>query len=238
MQTLETCLSPSLLQLHELAGKTAVIIDILRATSCMVAGLSTGVEAIVPVMGPDDCPPYLAQGFLSAGEHGGVKYEGFDMGNSPFEFMSDLAKGRSVVMTTTNGTKAIRMAQAGGAAAVVAGAFLNLEAVADWIRRQGTDVVLVCAGWKGKFSLEDTLFAGALAQALRGTHGHACDATLAAEWLYAKHRGQLAEALKQTSHAHRLKGLGIEDDIAFCASVSHFDAVPVLQDGKLLAWRA
>jgi 2-phosphosulfolactate phosphatase len=233
MNHLETCLSPDLLHLHALEGKIVVVVDILRATSCMVSGLATGVDKIVPVTSFEQCIPYMEQGFLSAGERGGAKLEGCHMGNSPFEYMSDAAKGRSVVMTTTNGTKAIHLSK--GAYRIVAGAFLNLPALAHALGQSGRDVVICCAGWQGRFSAEDTLFAGALAIALEGTHSTDCDATEAAKVLYRQAQDNLEAALRQTAHAKRLGRLGVEKDMGFCATIGMFNIIPVLHGEELLA---
>lgn len=232
--SIDTCLSPELLKLYDLEGKIAVVVDILRATSCMVAGLGSGVKQIVPVTSPEACKPYVAQGFLSAGEHGGIKYPDFVMGNSPFEYMSAMAQGQSVVVSTTNGTKAIGLSKEGQASMILAAAFLNINTVANFLKKSTQDIVIVCAGWKGRFSMEDTLFAGALTAMLADSHTSTCDASLAAKWLYEQHQADLASALLSTAHAARLQGLGIEDDIAYCAQLNEFNVLPILQGEALV----
>ena len=103
MRTIEVCLSPELIHQHELEGKVVVVVDIFRATSCIVTGLAHGVPAIKPVAEVDEAFKFQKEGFLAAGERGGQKVEGFDLGNSPFEYMEDRMKGQKVVISTTNG---------------------------------------------------------------------------------------------------------------------------------------
>ncbi|MCU0391417.1 MAG: 2-phosphosulfolactate phosphatase, partial [Thermoflexibacter sp.] len=128
MKKIEICFSPNLLNLYNLAGKTVVIVDILRATSCMVAGLGSGVSSIVAVANLDECLALRAEGFVCAGERNGHRVEGFDLGNSPFEYMTTQVQGRKIAMTTTNGTQALVLSQS--ASQIVIGSFLNLSFLA------------------------------------------------------------------------------------------------------------
>ncbi|MEM9857283.1 MAG: 2-phosphosulfolactate phosphatase, partial [Bacteroidota bacterium] len=148
MKTLDVCLSPDLIHLHHLNDKSVVIVDILRATSCMVSGLANGVDHIIPFADLNECRKMKDQGYLIAGERGGEKVEGFDLGNSPFDYMNSQVKGRKVATTTTNGTVAIEKSK--GAKNIIIGAFLNITAVADFLRKREESVIIFCAGWKGK----------------------------------------------------------------------------------------
>jgi 2-phosphosulfolactate phosphatase len=137
-------------------------------------------------------------------------------------------------MTTTNGTHAIRLSEA--ADKVVVGAFLNLSSVAAYLAEQQKDVLVVCAGWKGKFNLEDTLFAGALAHKLQNTFAFENDATQAAAHLYSTAQNDLMQFLSKASHVQRLQNLNITKDIAFCLQPDVYDLVPVLEGDYLVPY--
>ena len=235
MPSIDVCFSPELLHLYELKGKVVVVVDVLRATSSMVTAFAHGIEKIIPVSSLEDCLAQQQEGFLTAAEREGRKAEGFDLGNSPFSYMEPQIQGKTLVMTTTNGTHAIRLSMA--ADKVVAGAFLNLESVAAFLEAEQKDVLVVCAGWKGNFNLEDTLFAGGLAHRLEGTFAPANDATLAALHLYRLAQTDMLGFLANSSHVQRLQNLDITKDIAFCLQEDQYDVVPVLSGDCLVAFR-
>jgi 2-phosphosulfolactate phosphatase len=145
--------------------------------------------------------------------------------------MEPSIKGKTLVMTTTNGTHAIRLSMA--ADRVVTGAFLNLSSIAAFAEAEQKDVLVVCAGWKGNFNLEDTLFAGALAERLTAAFKPANDSTLAAQHLYRLAQADKLNFLSGSSHVHRLKNLGITKDIEFCLQEDVYDVVPVME-GEVL----
>lgn len=233
MPSLDVCFSPELLHLYELKGKIVVVVDVLRATSSMVTAFAHGIEKIIPVSSLDDCRTRRQQGFLTAAEREGRKAEGFDLGNSPFSYMEPQIQGKTLVMTTTNGTHAIRLSMA--ADQVLAGAFLNLSSVAAFVEAAQKDVLVVCAGWKGNFNLEDTLFAGGLADRLEGSFSFANDAALAALHLYRQARTDMNGFLSASSHVQRLKNLDIIKDIEFCLQEDLYEVVPVLTGECLVA---
>ncbi|GAA4844345.1 2-phosphosulfolactate phosphatase family protein [Algivirga pacifica] len=219
-----------MLPLFDLKGKIAVVVDILRATSCMVTSLATGVEKVIPVSKVEEALAYQGRGPLIAGERGGAKLQGFDLGNSPFEHMNQV--GKAIVMTTTNGTRAIN--DAAEAEEVIIGAFLNLSAIKEYLISKTEDVVVVCAGWKNLYSMEDTLFAGALVDAL-GSDWEMDDAALAASTLYRSVEGNILGFMQQASHVKRLSGLNAEKDLAFCFEHDKFETIPILREGGLYA---
>lgn len=201
----------------------------------MVTAFAHGIERIIPVSSLEDCLAQKENGYLTAAEREGRKAEGFDLGNSPFSYMVPEIKGQTLVMTTTNGTHAIRLSMA--ADQVLAGAFLNLASVAAYLQEAGKDVLVVCAGWKGNFNLEDTLFAGGLASRLEKTFSAANDATLAALHLYRLAQSNMLAFLANSSHVQRLKNLDITKDIAFCLQEDQYDVVPVLSGDCLVAFK-
>ena len=229
--SIDICLTPELIHQHELEGKSVVVVDILRATSCMVTAMSNGIEEIVPVSSLEECKALKSLGYVIAAERNGAKAEGFDIGNSPFEYLEEGMKGQKVAVTTTNGTLAIHKSLM--ADEVLIGAFLNIQAVADHLKQQKKDVVIVCAGWKGKFNLEDTLFAGALCKLLSETHEFDGDAPLAAVAMYDNLGEDLESALQNSAHAKRLAKMNVTKDISFCAQLNTYKAVPVLRGESL-----
>jgi 2-phosphosulfolactate phosphatase len=230
---IEVCFTPALIDLYTIEDSIVVVIDILRATSSMVYGIDNGAEAIIPVALVEDCLTYMDKGFLLAAERNGEVVEGYDFGNSPFSYTADKVAGKTVVLTTTNGTKALHLARK--AHQVVIGAFLNLQALCDWIKEQEKDVLLLCAGWKDQFNIEDTLFAGAVVHRLRNEFALYDDSSVAAEDLYLLAKDDLRAYVGKSSHSHRMVALNIEEDVKFCLQVDLCQAIPVLEGESLVA---
>lgn len=233
-KSIEVCLTPALLDLYSIEDRVVVVIDVLRATSSMVYGIDNGASAIIPVAQVEDCLNYTDKGFLLAAERNGEVVEGYDFGNSPFSYSHEKVNGKTIVLTTTNGTKALHLAQK-RAHQVVIGSFLNLEALCNWLRVQDKGVLLLCAGWKDKFNLEDTLFAGAVVKELRKDFTHFDDSCVAAEDLYDLAKDDLRNYLHKSSHSHRLAELNIEEDVKFCLQLNICAAIPVLVGDALVA---
>ena len=235
---LHVCLSPALLPLYQVEEYIVVIIDIFRATSSICYGIDNGAQAIIPVAEIEECIAYRDQqkGYLLAAERNGEVVSGFDFGNSPFSYTREKVAGKTVVLTTTNGTQALHLSRA--AKKVVIGSFLNLTALCDWLKTQNESILLVCAGWKNNFNLEDTLFAGAVVEQLKAGDYRTDDPAIAANDLYQLGKHDLGAYLAKTSHSERLKKLGIEADIAFCLHVDITTAIPLLQGEKLIKLRA
>jgi 2-phosphosulfolactate phosphatase len=232
MRSIEVCFSPELIHLHEVTGKLVVVVDIFRATSTMVAALAHGVTEILPFAELEACRGMQNKGYLIAAERDGLTAPGFELGNSPVAYTGGAYAGRKLAMTTTNGTVAIEKSK--DAAEILIGAFPNLQATATYIQSRNLDVLIHCAGWKGRFNLEDSLYAGALVQALSGSHTNQEDGALAMGSLFAQEGNNLASYLAQASHAKRLQNHGIEADIAFCLSLNLYNqVVGVSQNGEL-----
>jgi 2-phosphosulfolactate phosphatase len=230
-KSIDVCLSPDLMHLYPVQDKTVVVVDILRATSCMTTAFAHGIESITPLANLEDCLNMKSQGYFIAGERDGKKVEGFDLGNSPFEYMDARLRGADIAFTTTNGTQAIARAQ--GARKIIIGSFLNLATVSNYLTNHGDDILILCAGWKGKVNLEDTLFAGAVVENLKDNALPACDGPLAAQHLYGLARPDLYSFLKNSSHVQRLAKLNIHDDIQFCLTPNQYAVLPILKDGVL-----
>ncbi len=233
---IEVALTPALLPLYDIENSIVVVIDIFRATSSICYGIENGAEAIIPVSQVEECIAYGGKGYLIAAERNGEVVEGFDFGNSPFSYTAEKVAGKTVVLTTTNGTHALHLSRK--AKCIVVGSFLNLSSLCNWLREQNENILLVCAGWKNKFNLEDTIFAGAVTHQLAGDDYKPDDSAIAAEDLYKAAKTDLGSYLAKTSHSDRLKKLGIEEDIAFCLNVDITTAIPVLEGEKLIKLQA
>ena len=231
---IKTCLTPALLPLYNIENSIAVIIDIFRATSSICYGIENGAEAIIPVAQVEECAAYREKGpeYLLAAERNGEVVVGFDFGNSPFSYTKEKVAGKTVVLTTTNGTHALHLSRA--AKKIVIGSFLNLSALCDWLKSQEENILLVCAGWKNNFNLEDTLFAGAVINQLKASNYQLDDPGIAANDLFQLGKNDLNLYLQKTAHSERLKKLGIEEDIRFCLQVDLTTAIPVLEGEKLV----
>jgi len=234
MTKLEVCLSPALIPLYNVEDYIVVVIDIFRATSSICYGIENGAEAIIPVSRVEECAAYGEKGldYLLAAERDGKVVDGFDFGNSPFSYTVEKVAGKTIVLTTTNGTHALHLSIK--AKKIVIGSFLNLTALCNWLKSQHENILLVCAGWKNNFNLEDTLFAGAVVDQLKGVNFKLDDAAIAANDLYQLGKHDINQYLKKTSHRERLKKLGIEKDIEFCLQIDITTAIPVLNGDKLV----
>lgn len=229
---IEVCLSPALLPYYTFDNSIVVVIDIFRATSSICYGFENGAQRIIPVATVEECESYRGQDLLLAAERNGEVVQGFDFGNSPFSYTRDKVDGKTIILTTTNGTYAINEARRSHQ--VIVGSFLNLSAVASWLKQQDQDVLLLCAGWKNQVNLEDTLFAGAVVNKLKGEFVHFCDASVAAEDLYLAAKDDLPGYLQKSSHSMRMKELNIEKDISFCLNIDICSVIPVLEENALV----
>jgi 2-phosphosulfolactate phosphatase len=231
---LHVCLSPALLSLYNVEEYIVVIVDIFRATSSICYGIENGAEAIIPVAEVEECLAYRHKqtSYLLAAERNGEVVAGFDFGNSPFSYTKEKVAAKTVVLTTTNGTQALHLSRS--AKKVVIGSFLNLTALCNWLKTQNENILLVCAGWKNNFNLEDTLFSGAVVERLKSSDYKTDDSAIAANDLYLLGKNDLNAYLAKTSHSERLKKLGIQADIAFCLNVDITTAIPVLEGEKLI----
>ncbi len=235
--SVEVCFSPLSWPLFDSENAVVVITDIFRASTAMVAGIHNGVRSIIPVSEISESEDYKARGFIVAGERDGKKLDCAHFGNSPLNFMEPYLRGQTICMNTTNGTQAIK-AVAHGNNDVVIGAFLNISAVARFAINKQKPVVIFCAGWKNRFSLEDTLFAGALVEQLimagRGDFYTKCDSAIASADLWLLAKGNLTEYLEKASHRHRLRRMGLDDIIDFSLTTDFTTVVPILQGIELV----
>ena len=163
----------------------------------------------------------------------GIAIEGADFGNSPYSYMEDTIKGKTVVISTTNGTQAIEAAKS--AYKVVVGAFVNITALCNWLEHQGKNILLLCSGWKNRISLEDMLFAGAVTEIISKNTllFKTEDGALSANYLFQSAKHNPYKYMRHASHAERLAALGLKKDIRYCLTQDLTTVIPVLE-GKYL----
>jgi 2-phosphosulfolactate phosphatase len=232
----EVVYSPALFPVYfENNDCVVIVIDVFRATSAICAAFESGIDSLIPVASLEEAIEYKQKGFKVGAERNAEIVEGFDFGNSPLTFKEGKFKDESLVLTTTNGTKALEMAKP--ANHVVIGAFTNLSAVCEYVERLDKDVLLLCAGWKDRFNLEDTLFAGAAAQKITQNlrFSNISDSTIAAINMYEAAKDDLYGFLGESSHRKRLSRLNMEEDVIYCLSTDKSDIVPVLEGDVLVS---
>ena len=235
--SLHTALSPALLHLYDLNHAIVVIIDVLRATSTIATALHNGAKCVIPVDSVAKCIELGRQiDGITAGERDGKIAEGLEHGNSPFEYPPNFIGGRTLVLTTTNGTKLLHMALDRGAGQIITGSFPNLSAVCDYLLSQDLPVVLACAAWKDRVNIEDMLFAGAIINRVKENFYINCDSSQIAETLYMDAKTDLYEFMKtkNASHYQRLSGFGLEKDIRYCLTPDIAPVLPLYENGKLI----
>jgi 2-phosphosulfolactate phosphatase len=233
---LHVVFTPEEIEGMSLLGYRVVILDVLRATSAICAGLYAGIRCFRPVLTIDDSLALADQGYIPAAERGGLVAPGFEVGNSPLVFGEPRFRDTKIALTTTNGTRALWSAKGAGATEILVGSFVGLEVLVKELRQHQCPTVLLCSGWQGKFCLEDTLLAGALADAMLvanqvphipgqvphipGSYRAADDRVQAAQSLWLQHRHDLQAAVRLSSHYSRLASAGLEQDITFCMQLN------------------
>ena len=233
-QLVEVCFSPRQFDLYKGQFDICVVIDVLRATSAICAGIENGVNSIIPVATIEEAAEYQKKGYIAAAERNGEVVEGFDFGNSPYAFMDPNLKGKDVVLSTTNGTQAIHTAREMDV--VVIGSLNNLDALSDWLIEQQRPVLVLASGWKDKFNLEDTICAGAIVDALIESHKFKSeeDSSIAAKFIYRSAKENIFSFLKASSHRRRLRRLNLNEDVKFCLTPNTSTCIPILKDGAIV----
>jgi 2-phosphosulfolactate phosphatase len=234
--SLHTLLSPRLLDIYDVSDSIVVIIDVFRATSTIATALYNGAARIIPVDTVEKCMEIGRQtGGITAGERDGKVIEGLAHGNSPAEYPRQFIEGKTLVLTTTNGTRLLHMALANGASEVITGSFPNLSAVCDHLLKENKNVILGCSAWKDRFNIEDTLFAGAVVNRVKDAFTIHCDSSLMAEEMYRLHKDDMKQFVRRTTHWHRLANFGLEKDLEYCVSEDVANVLPLYNNGDLIS---
>ena len=232
---LHTVLSPRLLDIYDISNSVVVIIDVFRATSTIATALYNGATKVIPVDSVDLCIQLgKSTGGITAGERDGKVIPGLSYGNSPAEYPRSFIEGKTLVLTTTNGTRLLHMALNNGAAEVVTGSFPNLSAVCNFLVTQNKNVILGCSAWKDRFNLEDALFAGAVIHQIKDHFTIHCDSSLMASDMYEMHQKDLFSFIRRTTHWHRLASYGLESDLEYCVTPNSANVLPYYKDGDLV----
>lgn len=225
---------------QDVQGRVVAVIDVLRASTTIAVALSNGARAIIPMESPDDAVTRLKQfergAVRLAGERRMLKMDGFDLGNSPAEHSREAVEGKTVLLSTTNGTKALLAVQ--GARDVAVASYVNLSAVSTMLRtaiRGGADITLVCAGQDRQFALEDAACAGRYVHAVskRLTGIDMNDAAFAASLIDKKFGDNLGRLFSTAAHGRALTAAGFGDDLIACAAVDSYPVIPVYQDRQI-----
>ena len=232
---LDICLSPQLYNLHKLQNQIVVVIDVIRASTSICVALNNGVTAIAPIASINDAKAFKSKGYITAGERESKQLEGFDLGNSPFDFEHTKLQSHKLAMTTTNGTQAINVAK--NSDEVIIGTFINAKAVLNYLLATDKNVLLLCAGWTNKVNVEDTLFAGMLAQELLQSNKYNFDSdsvNLAIE-LYNSASNKLLEFILKNSPRLAGKYDRLKADIDRCLEIDKINIVPILKNDHLVS---
>ena len=219
---------------RDIRDRTLVVIDLLRATTTMITAIKNGAKKIIPVADVEDAIAMVRtldkKEALLCGERNALPLPGFDLGNSPLEYTPEVVGGKTVVITTTNGAYALSAVK--NADRVFLGALANKSALAKKLAEIGSDVCIVCAGTRERFSADDVYCAGAVVNALRGlgVSVEANDLGVVAERLYVSDFGNLS-AIRSTHHYNVLVGIGLQEDLRFCFTEDTTDVVPAFVGG-------
>jgi len=233
-RTIEVCFSPQLYEFKLTKGDfITVIVDILRATTSICAAFDHGVHKIIPVAGIKKAQEYKERGYLVACERDGQVLDFADIGNSPSDFLVDDYKGNTIVYSTTNGTKAIKLAT--DADEIVIGSFSNLTALSKWLISKNKNIVILCAAWKNLFNLEDSVFAGALSYKIlkKENYDTVCDSVKASVDLWTEAKSDLHKYLSKSSHRNRLKHLVSDKDFRYTVTLDTNIVIPILNGDHL-----
>ena len=233
MHQITVCFTPTQFPYYQHEGCNAVVIDILRATTSICTAFMNGAKEIIPISTVDELKTYIGTKYLIAAERDGVQLDFADVGNSPHYFTRDVVESKSIAYSTTNGTHTIQLAAQCNITAI--GAFINISALCRWLEAGERDVFLLCAGWKGRFNLEDSVFAGAVTQKLidTGKFTTICDSALAAMDLWSLAKPDLMGYIKKAAHNERLRKINAADAIPYCLDMDRTDIVPIYQNGVL-----
>ena len=231
---LEVCLTPAIFDRYADADAIVVVIDTLRASSAICNAFANGAESLIPVRSLDEAREYKMKGYMVAAERDGYVQDFADFGNSPFNFTPERVRGETIVYSTTNGTRTID--EASVCYKVVIGSFLNISSLEKWLLEQDRNVILLCAGWKGKVCLEDSVFAGALASRLIESTRFTtiCDSAIIVMDIWKFAEPDVLAYIDKAAQRSRLREKGLDDCIPFCHEADSTDAIPYLENDRLL----
>jgi 2-phosphosulfolactate phosphatase len=234
---IDLAFTPFELEKKELEGKAVVVIDSLRATSTMITAFENQCAGFIPVATVEEAKGLAATlkdpNILLGGERGARPLEGFHVGNSPRDYRTEKVRGKIVIMTTTNGTRALVASRR--AAEIFIGAFLNLTAVCRRLQESGREVIIACSGEKNLFCLEDFICGGAMVSCLEASNVNLAmaDSARAAKILYEHFSPNICQMLEDSEWGRYLESVGLGEDVRICAQIDSSRLVPVYREGKV-----
>jgi len=232
---ISVCFSTDQFEKYSDGKSTVVIVDLLRATSVISVAFECGIESVIPVKTLKEALTYKnIENHIIAAERNTLPIDGFDFGNSPYHYLDADVKGKTLALTTTNGTRAIHLAKEHK---VITASFVNLDAVVKYLINDNNDIIILCSGWKGLFNLEDPILAGAISEKLLNSNSFLsnCDSMRASIQLYSKGKSDLFGYLSNSSYRNRNKSEGVIKDTHFCLNPTiKSSIVPIFTNGKLI----
>ncbi len=231
--TIDIVMCPEMIEAYSERPKLCVVIDIFRASTTMITALANGAKEIFPLADTEEAMVRAGQGHLVGAERNVARCDFAALGNDPLEYTPDKVSGASIYFTTTNGTRTIHRCIERGHEVIIGG-FINIDAVAHYCR--GREVLCVCAGWQGKYCIEDSIYGGALADRLAGSHTPASDAARVMSEIWAIHRHDLSEYLRHSDHFPRMERAGKAEAMEYCLTENVTDAIPhasLCSDGRI-----
>lgn len=232
--------TPDSVQEREIKERVVVVIDSLRMTSTVITAIHNGCREVVPVAEVDEAVELVRKlghtDVLLCGERNAQRISGFDLSNSPVQYRREIVEGRVLVMTTTNGTRALLRVKE--AKKLYLGGFLNARPIAMCLANENVDVTIVCAGTVGRFCMEDTFATGCIIDRLLQISSQQIildDLAQASLFLYRCNEDHLFESLRGTRHFDTLLRMGLEEDLRYCLQTDAVDEIPVYINGVIRA---
>ena len=236
---LDVFFTPNQVKAPDTAGRLVIIVDVLRASTTVATALGNGAKTVIPLEGADEVisrsKEFHRSQLVLAGEQKMYPITGFDLGNSPQAFTAEAVEGKTILITTTNGTRALLGVQ--GARDIVIASYVNFTAVLAMMKvaaSSNTDIAIICAGEEGSFTLEDSACAGRYVRAIPKRATVAVNDAAAASVLIEKKYGDnIAKVFKESTHGQALESAGFGDDLAAAAEVDSYPVVPIWQDRQI-----
>jgi 2-phosphosulfolactate phosphatase len=236
---LDVFFTPGQVKPGDLAGRLVAVVDVLRASTSIATALGNGARTVIPLEGADEVivrsKDFTRSQILLAGEQKMLSIPGFDLGNSPQAFTPEVVEDKTILITTTNGTRALLGVQ--GARDIVIASYVNFTAVLTLMKvaaGTNTDIAIVCASEEGSFTLEDAACAGRYVRAIpKRASMELNDAALASVMIEKKYGDNIAKVFKESTHGQALQEAGFGADLAACAEVDSYPVVPIYQDRQI-----
>ena len=238
MKKLSVCLSPKLFECYNTENNIIVIIDLFRATSVISTAFEFGISKIIPVTSLEDALKFKnKKNHILAAERNTRLVEGFDYGNSPYHYMEKNIIGKTLVLTTTNGTKAINLAKGNK---IITASYINFHSVVNYLNSSNNDVTILCSGWKNFLNLEDTILAGHISQVLmkNGLFSSDCESVTISKQMYLNSKIDILEFISNSAYRKRNNSEELIRDTEFCLRPKiKSQIVPMFEDNYLIPYK-